>query len=87
MNGDGLSHQERIARGRRAAEMLEDPVYLEAVAAARKAAVDRFLDSDQPDQTRAVAAWAMDKALSLVRDELRRILSEGQFAAEAVKRS
>jgi hypothetical protein len=87
MKGEGMSYEERIARGAEAARLLDGDILSEAIASAEEEVLARWLDSEKPDPDRALAAWATRRALRLVRDDLRRIVSDGQIAAEARRRN
>lgn len=82
MKGEGLEPQERIERGRRASAMLKDEVFQEAIESARQALITSFLDSPTFDEKKALAAWATNKSLDVIEEDLRRTESDGQFAAQ-----
>ena len=80
MKGEGLTPEQRIERGRRASEMLRDEVLLEAFDAAKAQFVEEWLAS--PETERQRAAWAKYHAVDAVQDDLRRIVADGQIAAQ-----
>jgi hypothetical protein len=79
-----VSPQEALERGREARRILDSEVYAEAVDSARARAVEEWQATMDPQEQ--YAAWAKARALSAVADELRRIISEGEYAEELLRR-
>lgn len=77
--------QQDIERGRQAARMLDDAVFNGAVEDARQRFYEEWLSAGTPADREA--AWAKTHALNAVGDSLRRTVSEGDFAEEALRRS
>lgn len=81
MNSDDLTPEERIERAATAKRLLSDPVLTQAFDSARSEVVKKWLEADKPDHEDARTAWAVNKALDLVHDDLRRVISAGEIAA------
>lgn len=80
-----LTREEVIARGRRAQEMLSDPVLEECFEEAKKRFHAEWLDTTDPQKQ--MAAWAKTHALPAVAEILRRIAAEGEYASEVLRRA
>lgn len=85
------TRQEKITRGREAAELLGDDEYTGAwdlaAARVRDRLYTQWQSAESADDPKAKAAWAQTKALDLIEEELRRIVAEGQFEQEALRRT
>jgi hypothetical protein len=80
LNNEGIDREEQIRRGRVALELLENEVLLDAFAEVKRQQIDRWLEKDD------TAARPTILALDLVREELRRVVSNAQMEAEILAR-
>ena len=71
--------EQEVLRGRRAAVILGDEVYQDAVELARRAFYEQWLASSKPADREA--CWAKTHALEAIETELRGIVSDGEVAA------
>lgn len=75
-----LEHQ--VARGREAFELLNGPVFAEALSAVESLFIEEWKNSDHP--TAREMAWAKVAGLIEVKRQLRRIVSQGEHAAHSL---
>ena len=79
-----MTRDEAIERGRHAEKLLKDPLLSEAFEMAREAYRKEWLAAEDRDEQ--FKAWAGTHATFAVEKQLRRIISDGEYAlAEARK--
>lgn len=74
-----FTDDEVISRGLRAASILDDDIYQEAIEGARETFYEEWLASSQVAAREA--AWAKTHGLEAIERELRGIISDGEVAA------
>lgn len=80
-----LTKEERIARGARAAELLESEVFTEAMEGARERFTQEWLTAGTVDEREM--AWAKVHGIEGIRAHLRRTRDDGEHAREALRRA
>lgn len=72
---------EAIARGEEAMRLLSGPVFAEAFDAAIDLFVEEWRKSKPEETSKRELAWAKLQGLDEVRRQLRRIISQGEYAS------
>lgn len=78
------STEERAERGRRAREILDDPIFQEAQRRAEREILQQWLEAKDPAAREA--AWAKIHAQHETQRELHKIAEEGLYAQEVLRR-
>jgi hypothetical protein len=81
LNTEGLTREEQMRRGRVAKELLDNEVLTDAFAEVKREQIDRWLATGNE------AARPTILALDLVREELRRWISNAEVEAEILRRN
>lgn len=80
-----LSLEERVARGTVAARLLNDPVVMGILGEVERNMLRDWLAGGSVEERER--AWATIHALEGIRGEFRRIIAQGEHAAEALRRA
>ncbi|MGQ9370411.1 hypothetical protein [Azospirillum sp. ST 5-10] len=75
-----MTAEEAISTGRRAKEILEDAVFVRALADIEAECLAEIRGSKHDEKDRREAAYVRLKAVDAVRDKLRVLSSRGEFA-------
>ena len=79
-----MTAEERIARGRRVKELLDDEVFTDALEAVKARIRGEWEAAEEPRLREA--AWYKMKALPYLVEQLRRIINDGEHAQRALEK-
>ncbi|MCO1461200.1 hypothetical protein L0Y93_06140 [Burkholderia multivorans] len=77
--------REEQARGRRAAEILEDEVLISALNEVEEEAISDWRSGDDPQSPVALNAWHRLQALEAIKSKLQSIVDTGLMAAQSLE--
>jgi uncharacterized membrane-anchored protein len=81
-----VTPNQRVEAARIAEGFRTDPVIQEAREAAKAELVKKWLESPTFDENQARVVWASAKAIDVLDEQVRRIIQDGKFAAEGLKK-